>query len=219
MNQHPRESVPAAQLQALIDILAGPAACFDGGSGRIRFCNAAWRSRFGSPPPSCTWRDVFGPDDESSVACMREATGAGASFERLLAGPGRAPRWHRGEVQSVRGDDGDGLICTCVDIDDLRKSASRLEARDVLQAGMLDLTQDCIKIISPEGMLVMMNRAGCRALGLPVDSPLGMEWLPLLGERSRARAKRRWRPRATALRRASSATAPTAAVLARGTTH
>lgn len=49
-----------------------------------------------------------------------------------------------------------------------------------LQKQMLDATPDCIKVISVDGKLLMMNRAGCRALGVPEDSSFGMPWLPLL---------------------------------------
>ncbi|MFT3730790.1 MAG: PAS domain-containing protein [Hyphomicrobium sp.] len=45
---------------------------------------------------------------------------------------------------------------------------------------MLDATSDCIKILSVDGKLLSMNRAGCLALGVPEDSKFGMPWLPLL---------------------------------------
>lgn len=47
---------------------------------------------------------------------------------------------------------------------------------------MLDATPDCIKIISLDGRVVLMNRAGCLALGVPLDSSFGMSWVPLLTE-------------------------------------
>lgn len=34
----------------------------------------------------------------------------------------------------------------------------------VLQALMLDATKDCIKILSPQGKIMTMNKAGCIAL-------------------------------------------------------
>lgn len=51
-----------------------------------------------------------------------------------------------------------------------------------LERAALDASVDCIKIISPHGMLVHMNKAGCLALGVPRDSRFGMPWLPLLDE-------------------------------------
>lgn len=49
-----------------------------------------------------------------------------------------------------------------------------------LQKAMLDATPDCIKIVSTDGRVLTMNRAGCEALGVPLDSSFGMPWLPLL---------------------------------------
>ncbi len=49
-----------------------------------------------------------------------------------------------------------------------------------MQREMLDATPDCIKVISVDGALLAMNRAGCLALGVPEDSDFGMAWLPLL---------------------------------------
>jgi len=45
---------------------------------------------------------------------------------------------------------------------------------------MLDASADCIKVISLNGDLLTMNRAGCLALGIPIESNFGMPWLPLL---------------------------------------
>lgn len=49
-----------------------------------------------------------------------------------------------------------------------------------LQKAMLDATPDCIKLLSPDGRLLLMNKAGCRALNVVEDSGFGMPWLPLL---------------------------------------
>lgn len=51
-----------------------------------------------------------------------------------------------------------------------------------LQKAMLDATPDCIKIVSVDGKLLTMNRAGCLALNVPENSEFGMPWLPLLPE-------------------------------------
>lgn len=49
-----------------------------------------------------------------------------------------------------------------------------------LQSAMLDATPDCIKVLSRDGTLLMMNRAGCLALNVPRESGFGMPWLSLL---------------------------------------
>lgn len=52
----------------------------------------------------------------------------------------------------------------------------------VLRKTMLDATPDCIKLLSPEGRVLTMNKAGCLALGVPENTEFGMAWLPLLPE-------------------------------------
>lgn len=47
---------------------------------------------------------------------------------------------------------------------------------------MLDASPDCIKVLSVDGTVLSMNRAGRTALGVPEDSNFGMAWLPLLAE-------------------------------------
>lgn len=47
---------------------------------------------------------------------------------------------------------------------------------------MLDATPDCIKLVSVDGILLTMNKAGCLALNVPEHSGFGMPWLPLLPE-------------------------------------
>ncbi|MDN7352176.1 sensor histidine kinase [Acetobacter senegalensis] len=49
-----------------------------------------------------------------------------------------------------------------------------------LQSAMLDATPDCIKVLSRDGTLLMMNQAGCLALNVPRESGFGMPWLSLL---------------------------------------
>lgn len=51
-----------------------------------------------------------------------------------------------------------------------------------LQQAMLDATTDCIKVLSVDGKLLAMNRAGCLALNVRPESGFGMEWLSLLPE-------------------------------------
>lgn len=51
-----------------------------------------------------------------------------------------------------------------------------------LQKAMMDATPDCIKLLSIDGTLLTMNRAGCLALGVPEDSAFAMPWFSLLPE-------------------------------------
>jgi PAS domain S-box-containing protein len=51
-----------------------------------------------------------------------------------------------------------------------------------IQKSMLDVTPDCIKLLSSDGILLTMNKAGCLALGVSANSEFGMPWLSLLPE-------------------------------------
>lgn len=51
---------------------------------------------------------------------------------------------------------------------------------DPKESSLLDGCEDCIKVISPAGTLMHMNKAGCDALGVPADGGFGMPWVPLL---------------------------------------
>jgi len=75
-----------------------------------------------------------------------------------------------------------GLYTRIVYPDVLAKTDPHLSE---LQMAMLDATPDCIKVVSPDGTLLTMNRAGRIALGVPDDSEYGMPWLSLLPEEVR----------------------------------
>lgn len=48
------------------------------------------------------------------------------------------------------------------------------------QRAMLDVTPDCIKVLTPDGLLLAMSGAGCVALGIPEARVRGTAWIPLL---------------------------------------
>lgn len=49
-----------------------------------------------------------------------------------------------------------------------------------IQRAMLDATPDCIKVLTPEGVLLAMSESGCMALQIPQSQVKGMLWVPLL---------------------------------------
>ena len=70
---------------------------------------------------------------------------------------------------------------TCTNIHD--RALKLRETADLLRANtdMLDVSVDCIKIITPQGNVSHMNRSGCLALlGKERVRQFGMEWLSLL---------------------------------------
>lgn len=64
---------------------------------------------------------------------------------------------------------------------DVHKSTNLMLIKKLeTQIAMLDASLDCIKVINPDGTLLDMNKAGCEALGVPINSDFGMDWLGLL---------------------------------------
>ena len=103
-------------------------------------------------------------------------------FECRLRNGGDCARWVQMTFQPLsREGDGDWL-CTCADIDQLKRREQTMESRIRLHTDLLNISQDCFKLISPEGDVIYMNRAGCQALGVSEDSAFGMQWLQLLPE-------------------------------------
>ena len=72
-------------------------------------------------------------------------------------------------------------IISCTNIDaQMRKLYETTEALKA-NRDMLDASLDCIKIITPDGELSHMNKAGCQALlGKPDVQQFGMSWVQLL---------------------------------------
>lgn len=93
-----------------------------------------------------------------------------------------APRAGSTSLQTFPpGVDGERVwLCTSVDIHELKARQQAIEHRAALQADMLNISVDCIKLIALDGTLVHMNKAGCQALGVPEDSAFGMPWMSLL---------------------------------------
>lgn len=71
-----------------------------------------------------------------------------------------------------------GIYTRVIMLDEVQTEQHLLD----FQRAMLDATPDCIKVLSLDGKLLMMNKAGCLALNIPEDSKFGMPWLPLLPE-------------------------------------
>ncbi|MFT4117489.1 PAS domain-containing protein [Bradyrhizobium sp.] len=80
-----------------------------------------------------------------------------------------------------------GIYTSIIFPDALSKSNPQLSE---IQMAMLDATPDCIKVLSTDGKLLTMNRAGRNALGVPANSKYGMEWLDLLPEEVRPAGRR-----------------------------
>jgi diguanylate cyclase (GGDEF)-like protein len=174
---------------ALVELLQSPA-CLVDGAGIVIHLNTAWGAcsdSAGLRDGSTSWVQLIWPDDRHvALSKFRSATVAGkqTDFECRLWENGSAPRWFLLSLQPT--DEGAenkrNWLCIATDIHALKCREIDLERRASIQTDMLDVSMDCIKLISLDGTLLHMNKAGCRALGVPEDSPFGMPWLPLLAE-------------------------------------
>jgi two-component sensor histidine kinase len=130
--------------------------------------------------------DRLHPSERASIETgLTDALASARNFDadvRLRAATGEY-RWHMLRVRAHNVRDGKPRFWLYVLTDiHARKLRKQELARTIkLQAGMLDVSVDCVKVIRPDGRLSYMNRAGCTALGVDEDSGFGMEWLPLLG--------------------------------------
>lgn len=132
-----------------------------------------------------SWVEAICPEDRTvALSRFQSATTSGERtvFEcQLLDGRGGG-RWFQLDLQPLdKAPDAEcRWLCVGTDIHELKRKTLDLERLAAIQTDMLDISVDCIKLIALDGTVVHMNKAGCRALGVPEDSSFGMPWLPLL---------------------------------------
>lgn len=164
--------------------------------GGAEYFNVAWRARVDARPASGRERDWLQrvhPDDQFEVRRRwGNAAQSGAPFEvecRVCHVSG-AYRWCALSASAQPFGGGARWTVTCTDMHPhrLREAALADEAR--ARNDMLDVSVDCIKVISPAGRLSHLNRSGCLALGVSEASGFGMRWLDLLPKAVRRRGQR-----------------------------
>ena len=129
------------------------------------------------------------PEDAHEISHRLKFGVEAFDFDCRLHQGGGGYRWfllqahsHPHHFDSVEED----WVCLFTDIHERKLSELELDRRLKTQADMLRISVDCIKVITPDGALSHMNRAGCLALGVPEESPFGMDWLELLPQEVRA---------------------------------
>ena len=160
------------------------AACHVSGEGRILRLNKAWAwlvedASEGQP----LIRSILAEDRYLALSQLSrlDADQEPPNFECRLATGRGSSRWHLLTLRAAHG----GWLCVATDIHDLKLREAELERRAMVQSQMLDVSVDCINLLSLDGALLHMNKAGCRAFGVPEDSGFGMPWLDLLSEDAR----------------------------------
>ena len=177
------------QAITLLELLQSPACLLDRGGNAVHV-NAAWRAYAGHSDgvhdESGLARLIHSADRDKALSHFHAAT---AAFERVdfqcrLQGGAGTARWF---LLSIYPAEQDGAphcnwLCVATDIDSMKQREVELAKRASMQTDMLNVSVDCIKLISLDGALMHMNSAGCRALGVSEDSGFGMPWLSLLPE-------------------------------------
>ena len=179
-----------------LDMIHLPAALL-GTDGQIVSINPALRAyaTLSRSEDTLSWARLLWPEDlPAFLLQLATAVAERKPVEmecRLLDGDGAA-RWFRLSMQRLVGGDAATLgrwLCIAVDIDEMKLKELELRQRASLQSHMLNGSVDCIKLVSLDGNLIHMNRAGCSALGVDEHSSFGMPWLELLPEDVRTAAR------------------------------
>lgn len=162
------------------------------------YCNSAMKSYIGVETHYISdreWMKFLHPEDaEHLYTIWTDAQKTGSKFEKEC------------RIKSLSGDFQWFLIVaesnsphqknynwtiSCTNIHD--RVVKLRETSDMLRANtdMLDVSVDCIKIITPNGLVSHMNRSGCVALlGKERVRNFGMEWLGLLPPEVREQGKK-----------------------------
>lgn len=182
--------------QTLLRMLSHPSCLIDA-TGAVLAANPAWTELH--PPADESRSDKSGTAWLSVVESADRPTMAAALTAVIADGVRRdvecrmhtadGPRWFLVGVFGYQDSTAntpdsanapDSWVCSAVDVHAATIRRLTLDEQAVTQQAMLNLAEDCFKLIALDGTLVHMNRAGCVALGVPTDSRFGMPWLPLL---------------------------------------
>ncbi|HEX8194344.1 MAG TPA: EAL domain-containing protein [Allosphingosinicella sp.] len=137
------------------------------------------------------WSDMFHPDDrERAWALWRRSLETGEPYEiqYRLKSATDGYRWVLGRALPERGEAGEIVrwYGTCTDVHAQVTAEQALRDSEALHRSILEASADCIKIVSVEGRLELMNRPGVRALELAdFETVRGRDWASLWPEASR----------------------------------
>ena len=86
--------------------------------------------------------------------------------------------WFRPILTKIGDPERDIRACCLADVTDLVSQGGKSQPNYYRR--MLDVFQDCVKVIDPAGRLLYLNSAGREVLGVEEDQPLGMRWVDLI---------------------------------------
>jgi len=185
--------LPRAHVEAF-DALATPVWIGDE-RGRELWVSTAWRETFAGTDRArafADWLDVVVEEQQLEAFA---AWGAALRSRRDVRLEVRmrtthGERWFRVVGRYDHVDDGACWHLVLTDVHEYLDRRSFDATQVAVRDAMLDGSIDCVKLLTPEGTIAHMNRAGCLALGVPLDSEFGMSWLELLPPDTEQRARR-----------------------------
>lgn len=131
------------------------------------------------------WQHIIHPDDRQTFAIAWEThLRHKKPLKHKLRLRHHSQQYHYCQIDShVSSKEHDHVVATIFDLQEQYNHQQVLVNCVSKQRHMLDGSVDCIKLVSLEGNLIHVNRAGCLALGLNAQAPqFGMSWLGLLPE-------------------------------------
>lgn len=140
------------------------------------------------------WETLLSDRDSITLQkVVKQALPQGLPFSQdmLLRNSQKDAFWRMVRLTPYRVVEGQVLLwlLTLTDIEDRKQTELGLLRKNKLLMDMLNISQDCIKVLTPDGRLQHMNKSGCMALGVDEHSGFGMQWLPLLPQEVREKGE------------------------------
>lgn len=140
--------------------------------GRLNFVSEQWTQVHGGDPRALVgegWIEFVHPDDRDRVvASWSAALKSAESYENefRMCVPSGDYRWVLITAKPELAINGTVVrwIGTCTDIHERVIAENALTANEALYRSVLEASADCIKVMSPEGRLLLMNSPGIRLM-------------------------------------------------------
>lgn len=182
-NDAKMSETPIPVIQDMLDAIP-QMACIWHVDHRIRYANAEWTGFFGDLRSD--WIGHIYLDDLADVNALIASQSVDRPKRQLECRIRDAAGMHRWFSLSARAlaqpadSFGTIMMITAFPIHDYKLQEQVLYDSAIMRKNMLNASVDCIKVVTPAGLLKDMNKAGCRALGVAEQSDFGMPWLGLL---------------------------------------
>ncbi|GAA3894500.1 EAL domain-containing protein [Sphingomonas limnosediminicola] len=173
-----------------------------GPNGQLDFVSNQWTTSFGGDPTEMIgdgWINAVHPEDrDDAVASWMMALEKKSLYQNefRLKMPSGEYRWVLIKAKPELGRDGQvqHWLGTCTDVHDRIAAQRALAEKERLHRSVLEASADCIKILSLDGRLQLMNRPGLQLMEVPDFSVLsGSFWWDMWPTAMRATVKAAFR--------------------------